>query len=122
MILADTSVWIDYFRARHGPLRELLRQNDVLAHPFVIGELACGGLPSRVSSMALLRDLPITLPAAYNEVLLFIETHRLMATGLGYIDVHLLAAAAKGGHPLYTRDKRLHAAASTMSLAYLPSR
>ena len=40
MILVDTSVWIDHFRQTDSKLADLLHQCAVLAHPFVIGELA----------------------------------------------------------------------------------
>jgi predicted nucleic acid-binding protein len=42
MILADTSVWIDYFREDLPELGERLRRREVVMHPFVVGELACG--------------------------------------------------------------------------------
>ena len=42
MILADTSVWIDYFRKDLPELGQRLRRRDVLIHPFVVAELACG--------------------------------------------------------------------------------
>jgi predicted nucleic acid-binding protein len=42
MILADTSVWVDYFREDLPEFGERLGHRDVLIHPFVVGELACG--------------------------------------------------------------------------------
>ena len=42
MILADTSVWIDYFREDLPELGERLRRREVVMHPFIVGELACG--------------------------------------------------------------------------------
>ncbi len=53
-----------------------------------------------------------------NDVLHFIEKHSLMARGIGYVDVHLLAAAASNTCQLFTRDKRLRAMAERLSLAY----
>jgi predicted nucleic acid-binding protein len=44
MILVDTSVWIDHLRATDKGLIALLNSHQVLVHPFVIGELACGNL------------------------------------------------------------------------------
>ena len=44
MILADTSVWIDHFRAHDEKLAALLDKGRILAHPFFIGELALGHL------------------------------------------------------------------------------
>ena len=46
MTLVDTSVWIDHLRQTDPDLSDLLMGADVPAHPFVIGELACGNLLS----------------------------------------------------------------------------
>src|SRR5207244_638482 len=40
--LVDTSVWVDHLRAGNRTLVSLLLDAEVLTHPFVIGELACG--------------------------------------------------------------------------------
>src|SRR5882672_8215755 len=40
--LVDTSVWVDHLRAGNRTLVSLLHDAEVLTHPFVIGELACG--------------------------------------------------------------------------------
>jgi len=59
------------------------------------------------------------MAATEDEGLLFIERQALMGQGIGYIDVHLLAAVAlEGTARLWTRDKRLHIAAERLSLAY----
>ncbi|UZR27926.1 type II toxin-antitoxin system VapC family toxin [Methylococcus mesophilus] len=55
MILVDTSIWIDHFRAGDPLLAELLNDRRVLAHPFVAGELACGNLKNRASILSLFR-------------------------------------------------------------------
>ena len=47
MILADTSVWIDHFRLGNKRLHSLLDTGDIVCHPFVVGELACGNLVNR---------------------------------------------------------------------------
>jgi predicted nucleic acid-binding protein len=39
MTLVDTSVWIEHFRAGSDRLRTLLFDEQVLCHPFVVGEL-----------------------------------------------------------------------------------
>jgi len=39
MILVDTSVWVEHFRAGSDRLRGLLLDEQVLCHPFVVGEL-----------------------------------------------------------------------------------
>ena len=96
MILVDTSVWIDHLRKGDRGLAALLTASGVLMHPFVIGELACGNLRKRDEVLALLKDLPRVAVASDDEVLFFIERNALMGRGLGYVDVHLLAACCTG--------------------------
>ena len=119
MILLDTSVRVDHLRRSDAALAAALNANVVAIHPFVIGELACGLLKSRGPVLGLLRSLARLAAATDEEVLDFLERHRLMGRGLGYIDVHLLAATALHGAVLWTRDKRLKRAAVEMALAHI---
>lgn len=108
MNLVDTSVWIDHFRRGNPSLVAALEREDVLTHPFVIGEIACGELKKRREILGLLSALPGAVVASDEETLHFIERHRLMGKGIGYIDAHLLASVAlTGGARLWTLDKRL---------------
>lgn len=119
MILVDTSVWIDHLRAGDPELVALLSSSQVLMHPFVLGELACGNLRNRAEILTLFKDLPQATIATDKEVLFFIERHTLMGRGIGYVDAHLLAAVTlSSGAQLWTRDKRLHTVASELTLAY----
>ena len=118
MILVDTSVWINHLRAGDGHLADLLNSSQVLAHPFVIGELACGNLHKREDVLRLLGDLPMSPVASQEEVLHFIERNKLMGQGIGFIDAHLLASTALADTALiWTRDKRLQKAARNLKLA-----
>lgn len=114
MVLVDTSVWVEHFRSGGTGLESLLADADVYIHPFIIGELACGNLKNRQEILSLLRELPMALSAGDEEVLRFIEHHKLMGKGLGYIDLHLLVSAMLTGVPLWTLDKRLNLAASSL--------
>ncbi len=58
MILVDISVWVDHLRADVEDLAALLNNSQVLMHPFVLGELACGNLRNRDELLVLLKDLP----------------------------------------------------------------
>lgn len=120
MILLDTSVWIEHLRRGDAQAVSVLQSGLVLAHPFVIGELACGQLKSRAEILGLLAALPQAKVAQEQEVLLFIERHGLMGRGIGYVDAHLLAATAlTDGARLWTRDKRLDTLAHELVLAYV---
>lgn len=117
MILVDTSIWIDHLRQRDERLSKLLNQGMVLAHPFVIGELALGSLQNRAAILGALQDLPQAPVATEGEVLSFIEQNALYSIGIGYIDAHLLAAVRLSpGATLWTRDKRLLAAGTNLGL------
>lgn len=119
MILVDTSVWIDHLRAGNAVLAKLLNHSQVLMHPFVVGELACGNLSNRAEVLALLKDLPQSTVATDDEVLFFIDRHALMGRGIGYVDAHVLASVSLFGPAwLWTRDRRLRAVAETLNLAY----
>jgi predicted nucleic acid-binding protein len=118
VILADTSVWVDHLAGRNRELAALLDAGMVLAHPFVIGELALGELRQRVLVLDALLNLPRAAVATETEVLHFIERQRLFGRGIGYVDVHLLAAVRlTPGAALWTRDRRLHGAAEQLGLA-----
>jgi predicted nucleic acid-binding protein len=119
VILVDTSVWIEHLRVRHERLATALEDGEVAMHPFVIGELACGHLPNRAELLRLWSRLPVTPIATTAEALDFIERRRLMALGLGYVDVHLLVSVALDpGTKLWTGDKALSAVASRLGFGY----
>jgi predicted nucleic acid-binding protein len=118
MILADTSIWIDHFRRSDLRLARFLDRGEIVMHPFVIGELALGFVPKIAEMMEDLRTLPEAMVANSDEILEFIARRKLSGSGVGYVDAHLLAAAALAPETfVWTRDKRLHAAAQSLSLA-----
>jgi predicted nucleic acid-binding protein len=47
VILVDTSVWVGHLRVGEATLAAVLEAGPVLVHPFVIGELAQGGIRSK---------------------------------------------------------------------------
>ena len=118
MILIDTSVWVDHFKAGNSRLTALLEQNAALTHPFVIGELALGDLRQRELIGGMLSRLPGAVVATDAEVLSFIGRHALFGRGVGYVDVHLLAAVRlTAGSQLWTFDRRLNDVAVQLRLA-----
>lgn len=118
MILADTTIWIDHLRDGDPVMAERLNAGMIGIHPFVIGEIALGSLRERENVLTALRDLPAMVQASDAEVQAFIEAERLHGIGIGYIDVHLLAAVRlTPGVRLWTRDRRLNDAASRLGVA-----
>jgi len=116
MTLVDTSVWVDHFRHGNRRLEALLVDGEVLCHPFVIGELACGNLKRRSETLALLRALPDAPIADADDLLTFIERHRLMGAGLGWVDVHVLSSVLLAHTYLWTLDRPLARAAGRLGL------
>ena len=114
MVLVDTSVWVSHFRETQKDLVKLLDNSEVACHPFIVGELACGNLKNRGLILSLLHDLPSVSAVEHEEVLAFIDGHKLKGKGLGYVDVHLLASAVLSGISIWTLDKKLERAAESL--------
>ena len=116
MVLLDTSVWIDHLNRGDGRAAALLEQGDVVCHPLIIGELACGSLIRRSEILGLLGALPQATEATHAEIVGFIDRHRLYGKGLGLIDMHLLWSATRQAHVLWTRDRRLRQIAQRLGV------
>lgn len=118
MLLADTSVWVFHFREGNAEFAKLLNNGEVVCHPFVVGELACGNLKSRNQILSLLQSLPMSIEAEHEEVLEFIERNQLMGKGLGYVDIHLIASAMLTGISIWTHDKKLEQVANSLHISH----
>jgi len=119
MVLADTSVWIAHLRSGNRHLAELLKDTEVLCHPFVVGELACGNMRNRKEILTLLHALPTAPVITQDEFLAFVDSNKLMGRGIGFVDVHLLASSRLAGVPIWTADKSLKATAHELKLNYI---
>jgi predicted nucleic acid-binding protein len=117
VILVDSSIWIDHIRMKDAKLSTLVAAGRVLVHPFVIGEVALGAIRTRPQLLRMLRAQPEIHLARDSEVLRLIDTESLFGIGIGYVDAHLLASCRlTPGTRLWTRDKRLAAAADRLNL------
>jgi predicted nucleic acid-binding protein len=117
MILADTSVWIDYLRSGNQEMQRHLSQGKIVIHPFIVAELALGSLHERTRTLALLDLLPQVRVAQLSEVRLAIEARRLYSLGIGLTDAHLIASVFINSPTLlWTRDKRLRNAAEGLGV------
>ena len=117
MILVDTSVWVDHLRRGIPLLGDLLNKGEVTTHPFVIGELACGNLQNRAEILSLLACLPSVTIATHEEAMHAVEANSLQGTGIGWVDVHLVASALLNRAPIWTRDQKLLAVAERVGIA-----
>jgi predicted nucleic acid-binding protein len=120
LTLADTSVWVHHLRYGSNELRSLLNDGQVLCHPFIIGEVACGSLKNRSEVVDLLNALPQTHLAEHEEVFDLLHGRRLYSRGLGWIDLHLLASSILSRATLWTRDRRLGEVAAELSKNPVP--
>ena len=116
MILVDTSVWIEHLRVGSQRLKSLLLDEQVLCHPFVVGELACGILQRRSEILSMLKALPEAQLLEHEEVLSFLEARRLYGRGIGWVDAHLLASTLLTVCGLWTMDKPLRRAATALNV------
>lgn len=120
LILADTSVWVAHFRRANPLLQSLLANGQVLCHPLIVIELACGTPPApRERTIGDLRKLQQAVVATTGEALALIDKEQLHDSGCGAIDMALLASARLTlGALLWTLDKNLDALAVRLDVAF----
>jgi len=121
VILVDTSVWVAHLRSGSPALSRALLDGEVLGHPHVLGELACGNLRDRAAILGLIADLPAAAQATHPEALECIERNRLHGKGLGWTDAHLLASALLTPTRLWTLDAALAREARRCGVAWEPA-
>ena len=119
MILVDTSVWIDHFHKPEPQLVELLNLKLISCHPLVIEEIALGSVKDRDKTLSLLEDLEQFEDITHPRFSQLVTQMRLWGKGLSVVDVHLLGSVIDhDGSRLWTRDQRLHKAASAAGVAF----
>ena len=118
MILVDTSIWVSHLRQSSRQLEKLLMNAEVMCHPFIIGELACGNLKNRDEIISLLQSLPMAPAVEFDEFLFFIDRNHMVGQGVGFVDVHLLASAQLAGVLLWTAEKKLKSSADQLELTF----
>jgi len=117
LILADTSVWVDHFRAGDHELGNQLNAGEIIVHPFVVAELALGILGKRNETLALLDLLPQARVAQMSEVRAMVEARYLFGRGIGLVDAHLLASVfIIPGTLIWTRDKPLRKVSESLGI------
>ena len=119
MIIVDSAVWIDHHHKGIDQLWELMQLEAAMMHPYVLGEIALGSLRNHADFIAAARDLPQPPIAETPEVLNLIVNGGLHSSGIGYVDAHLLASTMLiPNGALWTRDRRLHAVAERLEIAF----
>jgi len=120
LVLADTSVWISHFRKPNPVLQTLLSADQVLCHPMVVIEIACGMPPApRERTLSDLRQLRSATVANTEESLALIEREQLQDSGCGAVDLLLLASVLLTSEAvLWTLDRNLEALAARFEISY----
>jgi predicted nucleic acid-binding protein len=118
LILADTSIWIEHFRVGSAEMAFQLGARNIVIHPFVVAELALGGVGNRAATLTLLDLLPRSPVAQLAEVRQMIEARSLFSRGIGLTDAHLIASALLNRDlQLWTRDRRLQQVAGELKIS-----
>ena len=122
-VLVDTSVWVKHFRRTDAALVHLLVADNVLVHPLVLLEIACGTPPApRERTLSTLRQLRQPASATSEEVMELVERKRLFDTGCGAVDITLLASTLlTQGARLWTHDRHLQSLAERFGVAWRPA-
>lgn len=121
MILVDSSIWIRHLRESSASLSELLITRQVLTHPFIMGELLCGGHLRSRKFFEQFSILPQAEIADHAEVVELVSKHGLHGRGIGWIDANLLAAARLSECRLWTADKSLATVARELGCGFIPA-
>lgn len=123
VVLVDTSIWIDYFRAKEDRLSAWLSSDQIIQHSYVTAEVGMGSFESvaaRAKTIDFLESFAQAQIADEFELSDFVEKHQLFGTGLGFPDASLLHAAIRvPGAKLWTRDKRLRGEAVRLKVDVL---
>ena len=95
-----------------------LGEDEIGCHPLVIQELALGRIADRTVVLSLLASLYAFPVLETVELLSLVDRRQLWGRGLSPVDAHLLGSVALlPGAQLWTRDKRLRAAARQLGIA-----
>jgi predicted nucleic acid-binding protein len=117
-VLVDTSVWVKLFRKQATVLEDglrLLRSGGATVHPWTLTELMLGdGAPT--AYLRLLRGAPRLPAVADPDLVEFLRDHGLQQSGIGLVDLQLVASAHRHAVALWTADHALQRAAQKVML------
>ena len=124
LVLADTSVWVAHFRSANPALQSLVEMDQVLCHPLVLLEIACGTPPApRQRTLDDLKGLRQAVVATTDETLSLIEQQQFQGSGCGAVDMALLASVLLTPDALlWTADKKLDTLANRLGVAFAAAR
>jgi predicted nucleic acid-binding protein len=113
MIILDTSVWIEFLRAKpdyFGEVKTLLDDRMIMGLEWIFGELLQGARDRRERDVILSywHALPkIDEAGLWLDAGRISSEERLHIRGVGLIDCTILAAARRSGAKIWTLDRKL---------------
>lgn len=122
LVLIDTNMWVDHFQHVNSHVLALLDAGRVVMHPYIVAELALGGLHDRDMTLASLEFLPELPVAELHEVRQLVEIRKLYTRGVGFVDAHLIASLIIVQTPteLWTNDEALKGVAESFGFLANP--
>lgn len=114
MIIADTSIWIEFLRGNQNyfpALKNLLEKQEILAVECIFGELLQGALSKREQSI--IESYWTNLPKCLNEDILieagkYSSDNKLHTKGIGLIDCVIILSCRRYKARLWSLDKKLN--------------
>lgn len=108
-LILDTSVWISHFKIGNQKITHLLKTEEIIIHPFILGELSLGQFEpkTRFKILDMLNLLVKVEVDPHDEIVHFLEKNKLMGKGIGWIDCHRLYSTVKNKLQILTFDKKL---------------
>ena len=100
----------------------MLTNDQVLCHPLVMLEIACGSPPApRHKTLEYLDKLQTVKTATNREIMTLIDAHHLQDSGCGAIDMALLTSALiTENTKIWTQDKKLDVLAKKLGVSFKP--
>ncbi len=117
-VIVDTSIFVHFIKYGDISLNELLENDQVLIHPFVLLEISLGGSLKNKILHSLLSSLPQVKNPSTEAIDSFIQSKKIWTYGIGLVDSIILCSAIEEGAKLYTLDKKLQKAASALKVKF----
>ncbi len=114
MVIIDTNIWIEFFKARdpyYEAIKKLIEKREVIALEVVFSELAQGCKNER--EIKIIGEYWNNLTKYSEDNLLFNAANlsyskKLISKGIGLIDSVIVYAALKNEYKIWTLDKKIH--------------
>ena len=115
MVILDTSVWIEFFKANdeiYSAVKILLESRKIIGLEWIFAELLQGAKNKRESDFILdywNNISKIDAQGIWIEAGRYSNTNRLLSKGMGLIDAAIMSAALRLDAKVWTLDRKLHA-------------